>query len=155
MYTIILIIHSWLRWIALGAGVGATFAAVTWHPAAADVSKVSRVDLWGLFLIIALDVQMLLGLLLYLVVSPNMREILAHFGDAMKDSATRFWAVEHVTAMFAAVIVAHVGRVLARKARTPAAKRNRLIACFSLATILMLVGIPWPGRPGGRPLFRF
>jgi len=155
MYTIILIIHSWLRWIALGAGVGATFAAVTWRPAAADVSKVSRVDLWGLFLIIALDVQMLLGLLLYLVVSPNMREILAHFGDAMKDSATRFWAVEHVTAMFAAVIIAHVGRVLARKARTPAAKRNRLIACFSLATILMLVGIPWPGRPGGRPLFRF
>jgi heme A synthase len=102
----------------------------------------------------ALDIQMLLGLVLYLGVSPNMKEILAHFGDAMKDPATRFWAVEHITAMFAAVVVAHVGRVLARKARTPASKRTRLLVCFALATILMLAGMPWPGRPGGRVLFR-
>ena len=154
MYTTVLIIHSWLRWIALVTGVGATFAAMSWRPAPGDVSKVSRVDLWGLFLIIALDIQMLLGLMLYLVLSPTMKEILAHFADSMKDPATRFWAVEHVTAMFAAVAVAHIGRVLARKAATPAAKRNRLIACFAVATILMLIGIPWPGRPGGRALFR-
>jgi len=150
MYTAILIIHSWLRWLALACGIGATLAAITGRPESRD----SPVDRWGLFLIIALDLQMLLGLMLYLVVSPSMREILAHFGDAMKDPAARFWAVEHITAMFGAVFVAHIGRVLARKAATPAAKRRRLLICFSLATILMLIGIPWPGRPGGRPLFR-
>jgi hypothetical protein len=47
-----------------------------------------------------------------------------------------------------------MGRVLARKAKTTAAKRTRLLVCFGLATILMFVGMPWPGRPGGRPLFR-
>jgi len=150
MYTTILIVHSWVRWIALVTGFGATLAAITGRTDSRD----SPADRWGLFLIMALDIQMLLGLMLYLGISPNMKAILAHFGDAMKDPATRFWAVEHITAMFAAVVVAHVGRVLARKAKTPASKRTRLLVCFTLATILMLAGMPWPGRPGGRVLFR-
>jgi len=150
MYTTILIVHSWLRWFALVCGFGAALAAIMGRVQ----SENSPADRWGLFLMIALDLQMLLGLLLYLVVSPNMKEILAHFGDAMKDPATRFWAVEHITAMFAAVVVAHVGRVLARKAKTPASKRTRLMVCFTVAIVLMLAGMPWPGRPGGRPLFR-
>ena len=45
----------------------------------------------------------------------------------MKDPALRFWAVEHTATMFAAIALAHVGRVLARKATTPAAKRTRLL----------------------------
>ena len=102
----------------------------------------------------ALDIQMLLGLVLYLALSPNMAPILENFGAAMKDPALRFWAVEHISTMFVAVILAHVGRVLARKALSPVAKRTRLLVCFGLATLLMMVGIPWPGRPGGRPLFR-
>jgi hypothetical protein len=72
----------------------------------------------------------------------------------MQRADTRFWAVEHLTAMVGAVALSHIGRVLARKARTPAAKRTRLVVSFGLATLLMLAGIPWPGRPGGRPFFR-
>jgi hypothetical protein len=83
-----------------------------------------------------------------------MRAIMDHFGDAMKDPALRFWAVEHTASMFAAIALAHVGRVLARKATTPAAKRTRLLVCFGLATLLIIIGMPWPGRPGGRALFR-
>jgi hypothetical protein len=114
----------------------------------------SPADRWGLFAMMALDIQMLLGLLLYLAVSPNMRPILADFGAAMKDPALRFWAVEHTATMFAAIALAHVGRVLARKAPTPDAKRMRLMVCFGVATVLLFLGMPWPGRPGGRPLFR-
>jgi hypothetical protein len=62
--------------------------------------------------------------------------------------------VEHVTMMFAAVILVHVGRVLARKAPTPAARRTRQFVCFGLATVLMIVAIPWPGMANGRPLLR-
>ena len=100
-----------------------------------------------------LDTQLLIGLLLYFVVSPNMKAILDNFGAAMKDPALRFWAVEHTSTMFLAIAMAHVGRVLARKAPTPSAKRTRLLVCFGLATVLILLGMPWPGRPGGRALF--
>jgi hypothetical protein len=150
MYTTVLAIHSWVRWIALIAGVGATMAAMRGKVEGAN----SLADRWGLFAMMALDIQMLLGLLLYLVISPNMQPILAHFGEAMKNPQLRFWAVEHVTAMFAAVVLVHVGRVLARKARTPGAKRTRLLICFGIATVLMMLGTPWPGTPAGRPLFR-
>ena len=147
MYTTVLALHSWIRWIALVAGVGATLAALR--------NKPQTSDRWGMALMMALDIQLLLGLVLYLAISPNMQQILSHFGDAMKDPASRFWAVEHITSMMLAVILVHVGRVLARKAAGPTAKRTRVLICFGLATILMMVGMPWPGRPGGRLLFRF
>jgi hypothetical protein len=150
IYATVLTIHSWVRWFALVAGVGTTLAAVTGRVRGDN----SPADRWGLFAIMALDIQMLLGLLLYLAVSPNMRPILADFGGAMKDPTLRFWAVEHTATMVAAIALAHLGRVLARKAATPVAKRTRLMVCFGLATVLMILGMPWPGRPGGRELFR-
>jgi hypothetical protein len=146
MYATVLFLHSWIRWIALVASVGTILAALRRQDA--------TTDRWGMIAMMALDIQMLIGLLLYLAISPNMREILAHFGDAMKDPTARFWAVEHITTMFGAIVLAHVGRVLARGARSADAKRTRLLVCFGIATLLMIAGMPWPGRPGGRPLFR-
>jgi hypothetical protein len=146
MYTAGLLIHSWVRWVALVAAIGAVFAALRRQDASADR--------WGLIAMAALDFQMLLGLMLYLAISPNMQQILSNFGGAMKDPVARFWAVEHIATMFGAVIVAHAGRVLARKAATSEARRKRVLLAFSIASVLMIVGMPWPGRPGGRPLFR-
>jgi heme A synthase len=150
MYTIVLILHSWIRWFALIAVFGVLFAAIRGKVQGSQ----SIADRWGLFAMLALDLQMLLGLLLYLVVSPNMAEIRAHFGEAMQNPQLRFWAVEHLTAMIVAVVVAHVGRVLARKAKTTDSKRRRLLACFGVVTVALLLGTPWPGMPAGRPLFR-
>jgi len=151
MYSLILLLHSWIRWVALVAAVGATLNAVMGR-VRSDAN--SPADRWALIAMATLDLQMLLGLLLYLVVSPNMAEIRAHFGEAMQNPQLRFWAVEHITAMFVAVVLAHVGRVLARKAVTIEAKRRRLTIAFGLATIVMILGTPWPGTPAGRPLFR-
>src|SRR5476651_1302189 len=150
MYETLLALHSWIRWIALVAAVGTTLAALR--------GKVqgprSLADRWGMVAMMVLDTQLLLGLLLYFVFSPNMKAIFDNFGGAMKDPALRFWAVEHTSTMFIAIALAHVGRVLARKATTDASKRTRLLVCFGLTTLLILAGMPWPGRPGGRPLFR-
>jgi hypothetical protein len=151
MYTIVLMLHSWLRWATLVAAVG---AIATTAADRSDTIRTGRADLWGLALMIALDIQMLIGLLLYLVLSPFTTEAMGDFGAAMRNPALRFFAVEHVALMFAAVVLAHAGRVLARKARTADQKRSRLLICFILATIAMLLAIPWPGMTSGRPLFR-
>ena len=150
MYTLVLAAHSWIRWIALVATVGTALAALRGRAAGPD----SLADRWGMVAMMVLDLQLLLGVLLYLVLSPNMKAILENFGAAMKDPGLRYWAVEHVTSMLGAIVVAHIGRVLARKARSADAKRSRLLICFGVATVLILAGMPWPGRPGGRPLFR-
>jgi hypothetical protein len=143
MYSFVLLLHSWLRWLAIAAGVAAT--ATISSPRGAKT---------GLLFIIAMDLQMVLGLLLYGWLSPNTTTMFSDFGAAMRDPVARFWAVEHITMMVVAVALAHVGRVLARKAPTPAAARTRLLICFGLSTVLMIVGTPWPGMRAGRPLFR-
>jgi len=157
MYSTILALHSWLRWVALAAGVLATIAA------ARDTSSLSAssgrpsaglLDRLGMILVSTLDLQLLLGLALYFIVSPNMAEIRANFGAAMKDPAARFWAVEHITTMLGAVIAAHVGRVLARKTADANSRRMKLFICYGIATILMFLAVPWPGMRAGRPLFR-
>ena len=146
MYTTVLIIHSWVRWAALIATIGAAFAALRKQDAAADR--------WSSIAVMTIDLQMLIGLILYLALSPVTAAIMNNFAGAMKDPTARFWAVEHVSAMFGAVIIAHVGRVLARKAASPDARRKRILITFAIAAVLMIVGMPWPGRPGGRPLLR-
>ena len=147
MYSIVLSVHSWIRWVAVVGAVGTTLAAL--------MNRERTAEGWSLVAMIGLDLQLLLGLLLYLVVSPNMKEINAHFGEAMQNPQLRFWAVEHITAMLVAVVLAHVGRAIARNAKTPGAKRGRLLVCFGIATILIFAGMPWPGLSYGRPLFRF
>ena len=151
MYTLVLDFHSWLRWVALVAGVAATITA---RADRSEAGSRSRADMWGLVFMMALDVQMLLGLLLYLVLSPFTAEALRDFGAAMRNPGLRFVAVDHVTLMMAAVVLAHVGRVLARNAKSADTKRTRLFLCFGLATLAMVVAIPWPGLANGRPLFR-
>jgi hypothetical protein len=150
MYSTVLLIHSWLRWFALVTTIGTAFAAARNQVAA----PTSTADRWAAMAMMALDLQMLLGLVLYLALSPFTAEAMKNFSAAMVNPQLRFWAVEHLTVMFGAVILAHVGRVLARKASSPGSKRVRLIVCFGLAAVLMIVGIPWPGMPNGRPLFR-
>ena len=151
MYTTILTLHSWLRWLALVAGVAATIAALT---DTTPPPSASRADRWGLILMITLDIQMLLGLVMYLAVSPTMEAIRRNFGASMKDPVARFWAVEHITMMLGAVVITHVGRVLARKSATADAKKMKLLVCFGVATVLMFLAVPWPGMRAGRPLFR-
>lgn len=151
MYPLVLILHSWMRWVAIAAGVAAMGASVAGRPSG---DALARSDRWGLIFTIALDVQFLLGLLLYFFVSPNMQAILGDFAASMRDPVARFWAVEHLSLMLFAVAIAHVGRVLARKASTPAQARTRRLVCFGLATVAMIAATPWPGRASGRPLFR-
>jgi hypothetical protein len=139
MYPLALILHSWLRWVAIAAGVAAT---------------ASRTDRYGKIYTIVLDIQFTLGLLLYFFLSPGTRAMFSDFGAAMRDPAARFFAVEHITLMIVAVALAHVGRVRARKAATPEQAQKQRLIFFGLSTVAMIVATPWPGMASGRPLFR-
>jgi hypothetical protein len=151
MYTSVLALHSALRWLAILTGILATFAAFT---SRSSPGPRDRAESYGLLFVTALDLQLLIGLLLYFVLSPITAAVRENFGAAMHDPAARFWAVEHVSTMLIAVVLVHVGRVLGRKAPTPPARRTRLLICFGLALIALLFATPWPGMPNGRPLFR-
>ena len=56
--------------------------------------------------------------------------------------------------MVGALVVAHVGNVLVRRASTDPSRHLRGAIFFGLALLLTLIGTPWPGMPNGRELFR-
>lgn len=103
---------------------------------------------------LVVDLQLLLGLVLYFGLSPFTKQALTNIGGAMSNSALRFWAIEHAVGMVAAVVLVRMGRVMSANAKSPTSARNRRLICFALATVLMLASIPWPGLSNGRPLFR-
>ena len=142
LYSILLIVHSWLRWAVLGAGLVAAVRGGAGNQSA------------GRWFTSILDVQMLIGLLLYFVLSPITGAALDDFGAAMKVPQLRFFAIEHVLGMVIAIALAHVGSGKVRKA--PEHRKARLAAIFyGLALVAILASIPWPGMSAGRPLFRF
>jgi hypothetical protein len=152
MYSATLLVHSWLRWAVIVTGLIAILGGIIgvarkgqWTPAD---------DRAGLWFIIALDVQFLLGLALYFFLSPFTADAMKDFGAAMKNSGLRFWAVEHAFGMLVGVALAHVGR--ARIRRVEVTRRHKMAAIFfGLAIIAILVSIPWPGTSNGRPLVRW
>jgi hypothetical protein len=153
MYPSVLLLHSWLRWAVLAVALWTVLRAATgvfgprqWTPAD------SRAGKW---LGIGVDVEMLIGLVLYGALSPITRNALSDMGAAMGDRVLRFWAVEHPALMVAAVALVHVGRSRARKARFDDSKHKQALIFFGLALLAMLAATPWPWMAAGRSLFHF
>jgi hypothetical protein len=97
----------------------------------------------------------MIGLLLYVGLSPITRAALQDFGGAMRDSVLRFWAVEHIFGMLVSLTLAHIGRSKTRRLSNATARHKAAAIYFGLALLVMLASIPWPGLPAGRALFRF
>ncbi len=107
----------------------------------------------SLFTVIVADIQLLLGIALYALLSPlTTQAIFPQFAAAMKDRVLRFWAVEHVVTMMLAIIALHVVRVVVKKADNNPLKHKRTFYGFALVLLLLWAGMPWPWKPYGRPL---
>jgi hypothetical protein len=153
MYPLVLTLHSILRWVVLIVGVVAVARAVVgWR---GNNPWTSSDDRLGLVYTTSMDLQLLLGLLLYFILSPITTGAFRDFGGAMASSGTRFYAVEHLVVMIIAVILAHVGRSRARKAEDPTTKHRRTAIFFGLSLLAVLLAIPWPFFSYGRPLLPF
>ncbi len=149
MYAIIKDIHNIVRWIVLLTGL--------WAVARAWWGLFVRRDwnMWdrraGVFFSISLDMQLLLGVILY-ILSPLIQLAFQDFGGALKASGLRFFALEHVIYAVLAVAIVHLGSRSTRKAPTTRTRFARAAILFTLALALLLMGIPWPWLDVGRPL---
>lgn len=148
MYEIILTAHGVWRWVVLLAG-GAALAVMLvglldarpWVPAGRRV---------GMLFTVSIDIQLLLGLLLYFALSPLTTFALRDMGAAIQAGGDlRFFAVEHTTTMVFAFVLAHVAGPAARKAADDPARYRRALILYGIAYVLVLAGNPW-----WRPLFR-
>jgi hypothetical protein len=142
-------VHSLLRWLIILAALWALLR--TWSGVAFGSEWTNKDRKSGLIFTSLLNIQLLIGLVVY-ALSPITRAAMSNFGAAMKNGEMRFFAVEHVTGMLLAVIIAQVGFSLSKRAATDRGKFLRGAICYSIATLLILASIPWPFMKYGRPL---
>lgn len=135
--------HSALRWVALVLLVLVVVKSFQGSRGNAPFTEGQRK--LGLFTMIALHLQLVLGLMLYM-----MRGWIGMLGQegTMSNSYTRFFAMEHATLMVVAIVLGTLGYSLSKRAADDAAKHKKQALFFGLCLLLILLGIPWPFRPG-------
>ena len=151
MYTIILGLHSILRWVILILLLGNIFRhfLALNQPFSALDKKI------GLWLMIAAHTTLLIGIYLWFTGAWGFQLIENNgISTVMKNNVYRFWAVEHITGMLIAIILITIGKGVAKKNLPDPVKHKRTLWFFLFALFIILITAPWPFRvPGiGRPL---
>ena len=141
MYTALLHTHNMFRWLLLVIFILAIAFAITGWLQKKEWAKKDRIT--GTLLTIFMDIQLLIGLVLYFFVSPLTKAAFADFGAAMKNSGLRFFAVEHILLMILAVIFVHIGKAKTKKAGADWKKHKAAFIWYGISLVLILLGIPW------------
>jgi L-asparagine transporter-like permease len=146
LYSALLHVHSVGRWILLILLVIAIFNSLV-----AGRRPFIRTDArTGLILTIVADLMLLVGLYQWFAGPMGYRLIQAKgFAEVMKDSVSRFYAVEHFAGMLIAIILIHIGKAQGKKQIADKAKHTRTLIFYTLALLIILASIPWPFRQIG------
>ncbi len=148
LYVLTLSLHNLVRWVVLILGIVTVVLMFMGWFGKRPWTESSRK--WVSYYAISMDVNLLLGLLLYFFLSPLTQQVFANFGGAMSAGGdARFFGVEHITMMIIAVVFAHLASVFAKRGTTDV-KKFRNAALWNLASLaIVLISIPW-----WRPFFR-
>jgi len=141
MYPLVLSLHSIVRWAVVIVGVIAVVRALIGWFGGRQWKQLD--DRLGLALTSVLDINLLLGLLLYFFLSPLTTNAFKNFGAAMGNSSIRFFLVEHSVVMIVAVVLAHIGRSRSKKASEDKSKFKQAAIFFGVAMLAVLAAIPW------------
>jgi uncharacterized membrane protein len=150
MYPFILSLHNIVRWLVLIAALVAIVRAVIGWSGKREWTKTD--NLAGLLYVSMMDLNVLLGLILYVFLSPlTTQAIFNNFGAAMSDRTLRFFAVEHLVGMVIALVLAHIGRSVSKKAADAVRQHRAAAIWFTISLLVILASIPWD-RPFWRGL---
>jgi hypothetical protein len=141
MYNGLLHFHNFLRWVILILLLVSIFQSF---------SKSAGLKKTSLFLLIATHIQVLIGLYQWLVGGFGFNLIKENgFGEVMKNTVQRFWAVEHITGMLIAAIL-----ITAARGKSKIGNYSAASWLYVVALILILASVPWPFREDiARPWF--
>jgi peptidoglycan/LPS O-acetylase OafA/YrhL len=148
MYTILLLLHSWLRWLVLGSGLWAIFRAYNGMTSGRAYDKTDKTA--GTVFISSLHSQLLIGIVLAFF-SPFVN---GNMAVSMKDPSLRFWTVEHWFIMLIGIAVAQIGSIKAKKIADDTTRHRTLLIWFGIGFAIILFGVFYTVSSQGRPWMR-
>jgi hypothetical protein len=152
MYTILLALHSLLRWLVLSSLLFAIFRAYRGWVGHKPYSKFDN-TVRHVTATIA-HVQLLAGLWLYFI-SPIVSYFLHNFKTAMHIRDLRFFGIEHITMMLTGIVLITIGSAKAKRKAADQDKFRIQAIWFTIGLLIILSSIPWAFSPLiSRPWFR-
>jgi len=148
-YGFVLYIHSVIRWAVVAAGVYAVVRA--WRGRLGGRAWLSADTTAGRLFVTAMDLQLLVGIVLYAFFSPIVKGLSVAADITIGSRGGRFWIFEHPISAIVAIALAHVGFMKAKKGGGGAHRDASLF--FTLALLIVLAAIPWPIFSYGRDLW--
>ena len=133
MLAIVLFLHSIVRWAVLLAAGWGTLAAFQGVGSGRSWTRRARVP--GVVLAAVADVQLLLGLSLWLWLSPHA---------ITAGARSHYFTYAHPLAGIGVVVLAHMGSVLVRRKLDDAARWRTAGRFYGAALALALLAMPWP-----------
>jgi len=151
MYTYLLAAHNILRWVILRLLLANIFR----HLAVRNQNFTDTDKKLSLFLLISAHLTLLVGLYQWFA-GPLGYQLLenASMSEVMKNSASRFWVVEHPLGMIIAIMLITIAHSNSKKDLPHATKHKRMLLLQFFALVVIVATIPWPFRDlVARPLF--
>lgn len=142
MYTGLQHLHSYFAYLLLAILVfSLIYTIVMFVRKEPFTEKVRKVALAGF---IATHLQLLIGLVLY-VISPVG---LSNFsGEAMGNSLSRLYILEHPLTMIIGIILISVGYIKAKKPGDDVRRYRTIVIFYLLGLVAILLRIPWQVWP--------
>jgi len=133
---VVLMLHSIWRWVVLVAAVAALVKAFSGWLGKRPYDSLDR--RLGMFYTIAIDIQVLLGLILWF----GERRFATITGAGTAGGQSLFFGIEHPLLMLLALGLAHMGYSRSRKA--VGGNPQRTAALFYLGSLIVIIAaIPW------------
>src|ERR1044072_9354815 len=153
MYSVLLTIHSLVRWMVLISLLVAIYRAYKgWlgHAPFSTFDNAVRIAT-----VTILHVQLGSGILLYCI-SPVVRYFLNYFKTAVHEPEIRFFGMEHITMMVLAIVLITIGSAKAKRQIGDGQRFKIMAIWFTVALVVIFSSIPWQFSPlTSRPYFRW
>jgi uncharacterized membrane protein YozB (DUF420 family) len=141
MYNGLIHAHSGLRWIALFLLIFAIVNAMRSQTSGRYDKKDKKINL---FAMIALHVQLLIGLGLYFM-SAKVNFVENWMSSETAGGMYRFFILEHTLMMVIAIAVITMGRSKAeKKLKNTRDKHRKIMTSYAIGLLIILLAIPWP-----------
>ena len=142
MYEIFQLIHKALFFVVMLLGLAVLVKAAMGLSGKTVFAETDRK--LGLFFMISNHTQLLIGLVLYIWLSPFGLKAFTDFGSqVMKIAEYRQIAVEHISTNIIAIILITIGYSKNKRAIDSAVRHKNALIFYGLGLVLLLSCIPW------------
>jgi NADH:ubiquinone oxidoreductase subunit 2 (subunit N) len=152
MYSILLSLHSLVRWLVLASLLYAIINSyIGWRRQREFSATDNAVRHWTATIV---HIQFMLGIVLYFL-SPIVSYFHNNFREAVHLREIRFFGMEHSLMMVIAVSIISVGSAKAKRKSNDQEKFKTIALWFFIGLLFIMSSIPWSFSPlVNRPNFR-